>query len=168
VSVAPGAECPPAACDEHAAAEIVIAQESDGVAIRQAVLDGLIAYNRAFMSPPESVPLVVAARTVSGTLVGGVAGETLWTHTADGWLQIDLLWVAEPARRQGLGRRLLRAAEHEAARRGCRHVALDTFDFQARPFYERAGYEVFGVQEGYPPGHRRFFLRKTLPLAAAR
>ena len=150
------------ALDDAGLATVVIAVEDDGATTHRAVLDGLIAYNRAFMAPPESAPLIVAARSVDGTLVGGVVGETLWARTGDGWFQLALLWVAESARRQGVGRRLLHAAEREAARRGCRHVALDTFDFQARPFYERAGYTVFGTQEHYPPGHRRFFLRKTL------
>ena len=154
--------------DGRGAAEVTIAPETDGAATQQAVLEGLIAYNRAFMSPSCPTPLVVAARTGDGTLVGGVAGETLWTHTADGWLQIALLWVAESARGQGLGRRLLCAAEREAERRGCRHVAVDTFEFQARPFYEREGYTVLGVQDDYPPGHRRYFLRKTLSAADAR
>ena len=49
-----------------------------------------------------------------------------------------------------------------AATRGCRHAYLDTFDFQARPFYEKQGYAAFGVQDDYPPGHRRYFVEKGL------
>ncbi len=148
--------------DDHGGiATIRIAVERDGAATHEAVLAGLIAYNRAFMPPPASAPLVVAARDADGTLVGGAVGETLWADTDDGWFQLALLWVAESARGRGIGGGLLRAAEREAARRGCRHAAVDTFDFQARPFYEHRGYAVFGVQEHYPPGHRRYFLRKT-------
>ena len=33
----------------------------------------------------------------------------------------------------------------------------------AKPFYERAGYSVFGILEDYPPGHTRYFMRKDLP-----
>ena len=44
-----------------------------------------------------------------------------------------------------------------------RHVDLDTFDFQAKPFYEREGSSVFGVLEDYPPRHTRYFMRKDLP-----
>jgi hypothetical protein len=41
-------------------------------------------------------------------------------------------------------------------------VWLDTYSFQARGFYERLGYTVFGTINDYPPGHSRFFLTKTL------
>ena len=70
--------------------------------------------------------------------------------------------LPEEARGQGTGRRILIAAEEEAVRRGCRYAWLDTFSFQARGFYEKLGYSVFGTLEDYPAGHSRYFLRKTL------
>jgi GNAT superfamily N-acetyltransferase len=74
---------------------------------------------------------------------------------------VELLFVPESLRRGGLGRRLMRDAEEEAVRRGCRGAWLDTFSFQARGFYERLGYAAFGFIEDYPPGHSRIFLKKT-------
>ena len=53
-------------------------------------------------------------------------------------------------------------AEAEAVRRGCASAYLDTFDFQARPFYERLGYQLFGQLDDFPPGGSRYFLRKRL------
>ena len=50
----------------------------------------------------------------------------------------------------------------EARGRGCTTAMVDTFDFQAPRFYEAEGYTIWGVLEGYPPGHQRFYLRKTL------
>jgi GNAT superfamily N-acetyltransferase len=123
---------------------------------------GLLAYNRQHAPMPDFVPLVLAAHDETGALVGGVAGDTGWGDTGRGWFHVDTLWVAEAWRGRGLGRRLLRAAEAEAARRGCCYAYLDTLDFQARPFYEREGYAVFGTVEDLPPGFRQFYMRKDL------
>ena len=41
----------------------------------------------------------------------------------------------------------MRAAEEEARSRSCLGVFLDTYSFQARPFYEKLGYEQFGTLE---------------------
>jgi GNAT superfamily N-acetyltransferase len=86
----------------------------------------------------------------------------LWGWTSFSFLHIDLLYLPELLRGQGLGRRLIEQAEAEAVQRGCQGVWLDTFSFQARGFYERLGYTVFGCIDDYPRGHSRFFLKKRL------
>jgi GNAT superfamily N-acetyltransferase len=101
-----------------------------------------------FLSHPET------AETLGG----------LWGWTSFSFLHIDLLYIPESMRRAGLGRRLVNQAEEEAIQRGCHGAWLDTFSFQARGFYERLGYTVFGSIEDYPPGHSRFFLKKTFEI----
>ena len=39
---------------------------------------------------------------------------------------------------------------------------LDTFDFQARDFYLKNGYDVFGLLDDCPEGHTRYYLSKHL------
>lgn len=75
---------------------------------------------------------------------------------------VDILWVEESCRGQGLGSALLRAVEEAAAAEGCTLIHLDTFDFQAKDFYLRQGYELFGVLDGCPEGHCRYYLKKDL------
>ena len=75
---------------------------------------------------------------------------------------IDIIWVDEQYRGQGLGSMLLGEVEHEAMEKGCHLVHLDTFDFQAKGFYEKNGYSVFGILEDCPKGHIRYYLKKTL------
>ena len=65
--------------------------------------------------------------------------------------------VSAELRGQGWGRRLIEAAEAVGVQRGCQYVWLDTYSFQARPFYEKLGYQVFGQLPDHPPGHTRFF-----------
>jgi len=62
----------------------------------------------------------------------------------------------------GHGTRLMENAEAYARSRGAVSATLETYSFQARPFYERLGYEVFSTLEGYPLGHVKFYLRKAL------
>lgn len=102
-------------------------------------------------------PLAVLLRNESGGVVGGLVGHTEW-----GWLYCSLLWIPEELRGQDWGSKLLQAAEDEARKRGCLNVHLDTFGFQAKGFYEKHGYSVFGVLEGYPNGYDRYYLRKSL------
>jgi GNAT superfamily N-acetyltransferase len=121
------------------------------------VREGLQHFNRLHVPDDDYQPVVLFLRDPDGTMVGGLLGETYW-----GWLPIGILWLQEAVRRQGFGSRLLSAAEEEAARRGCRGVHLDTMSFQALPFYQKRGYQVFGELENLPPGNRRIFLFKKL------
>jgi ribosomal protein S18 acetylase RimI-like enzyme len=120
-----------------------------------ALVRGLVSYNDSRAEPENYRPLAVFLRDADGQIVGGVLGQTNW-----GWLFISHVWLAEHLRGEGFGRQLLAAAEREAFARGCRHAHLDTFSFQAPDFYQQLGYEVFGVLDDYPAGHRRYYLRK--------
>lgn len=99
----------------------------------------------------------VFLRDPEGKLLGGLLGWTVWS-----WLHIDSLWIEEVHRRKGYGSKLLAGAEDEARRRACNLVEVDTFDFQALGFYEKAGYEVFGVLPNIKGRIRRYYLRKSL------
>ena len=101
--------------------------------------------------------VITVADPASAEIIGG-----LWGSTAYGYLHVDMLIVPETMRRRGIGARLMRDAEKEALQRGCRGAYLETFDFQAREFYEKLGYSVFGQLDDTPPGHRRYFLKKSL------
>ena len=74
----------------------------------------------------------------------------------------DRFWVTPARRGAGLGARLLAAAEREALARGCHVAWLATYDFQARAFYERRGYRMFGELQGFPRGHARHYMVKDL------
>ncbi len=43
-----------------------------------------------------------------------------------------------------------------------RAARLDTFSFQARPFYEKLGYQLQMTLKDYPVEHECYFLTKTL------
>ena len=94
----------------------------------------------------------------NGNIIAGcLAGMYCWNVA-----YVDILWVAEPFRRQGLGSALLDEIERTAREKGCHLIHLDTFDFQAKGFYEKKGYSLFGTLEDCPQGHCRYYLKKNI------
>jgi ribosomal protein S18 acetylase RimI-like enzyme len=96
-------------------------------------------------------------RDNEGALVAGISGFT-W----GGYAQIDFLWVTTELRAQGLGRRLVEAAEAEAKARGCRTVVVSSHSFQAPAMYRRLGYAEIGAADDAPIGARHFYFQKVL------
>lgn len=137
-------------------ASIVVAANAEP-ADREIIAAGIRAFNESRAGSSQASPLAVLLKDDGGQTVGG-----LWGRTSFGWLFVELLFVPEALRGRRYGVRLLEAAEHAAMARNCHAVWLDTYDFQALPFYERLGYREFGRLEDYPRGHTRHFLRKDL------
>lgn len=113
--------------------------------------------HRAACQPGAIRSLNLVLTDGSGAMVGGLAATVYWD-----WLEIENFFVPAEARGQGLGAKLLRQAECMAAERGCAHVHLTTYEFQARTFYEKQGYRVVGTLEDYPPGSAYYWMRKDL------
>jgi len=129
--------------------------EAPVAADREAIAAPLRAYNLSKVAKIEIKPLVIALRDADGNTIGG-----LWGETALDWLHVDLLAVPESLRGQDVGTALMQRAEAIARERGCVGAWLDTFAFQARGFYEKLGYGVFGEIPDHPVGSARYFLRK--------
>jgi GNAT superfamily N-acetyltransferase len=124
---------------------------------RKAILKGLVAYNRSQIGRRKWKNIAITIRNDAGDIVGGVTGEA-WAD----WLFIQLLWLDEAHRGQDLASRAMDAVEDEARAFGAKRAYLDTFSFQARPFYEKRGYRVFGTLENYPDAHSRYWMTKSL------
>jgi GNAT superfamily N-acetyltransferase len=135
----------------------IVLTDTPPAGARDAILKPLLAYNSEQAGAHGSRTLALLIQDDSGAVIGGLWGRTAWT-----WLFVELLVVPESLRSSGMGTQLMRRAEDEARQRGCRNAWLDTYSFQARGFYEKLGYRVFGSLDGYPPGHQRFFLTKSL------
>jgi GNAT superfamily N-acetyltransferase len=119
--------------------------------------DRLYEYNSGATGIRDGEWLAIFAKDERGRIVAGICGNT-W----GGVCEIRQLWVEESRRRQGLGTRLLDAAEREARRRECRQIVLTTFTFQAPVFYAKRGFETLVVVDDCPRGHQNLLLRKHL------
>lgn len=127
-------------------------------ALDQRLSDELDSYNAA--ANPDVAPAreLTVRIEEDGELVAGLSGWT-WGEAAG----IGMTWVHAERRTQGLGSRLLTAFEEEARRRGCTHVFVTSFTFQAPDFYRRHGYtELFRWESVPTAGRDDVHLRKEL------
>lgn len=99
----------------------------------------------------------IFVRNKADEVVGGVIANAF-----GGWVYIALLWIEESLRNLGYGTRLMDLVETEAIELGCQYAHVDTYSFEAKPFYERLGYELFATLEDYPKGYCKYFLKKRL------
>ena len=119
--------------------------------------ENLISHNVASHGYTETSNIAIFVRNEEGSLDGGVYADA-W----GGCCQVELLWVAEESRGDGLGTRLMAAVEEEARRIGCSKIVLDTFSYQAPGFYEKLGFDVVSEIADFPEGHTYYVLVKRL------
>lgn len=116
----------------------------------------LINYNLQFFSEDIHSPLAVFYEQ-EGEILGGITGSTLGN-----WLRINYFWLEESLRKQGIGSQLIQAMENKAKELGAKYAQVDPFSFQAKPFYEKQGYQVISTLIEYPIKHERYYFMKAL------
>lgn len=123
----------------------------------QLIFDGIAdeAFKKKGMARIE--PFRILVKDAKQSLHGGAIGITYY-----GCLYIDMLWVDETVRNQGFGRKLVEAAEKIARDKNCTFATLGTMDWEALPFYQKLGYEIEFVREGYENESKLYMLRKKL------
>ena len=125
------------------------------------IIDRLVEYNLSQVPAEQKILFDTLDKKITDdngkTIAGCVARMYCWSVA-----YIDTLWVDEKYRGKGLGSKLLAEVEKTAKDKGCYLIHLDTFDFQAKEFYEKQGYELFGVLEDCPKGHCRYYFTKKL------
>jgi GNAT superfamily N-acetyltransferase len=129
--------------------------ENPSDADREAILAPLRAYNIGRAGDPRIRPVAILLTDEDGAHVGGLWGKCVYD-----WLFVELLAVPEAHRGGHHGTALMAQAEAIARGHGCIGIWLDTYEFQARRFYEKLGFELFGTLDDHPIGQQRFFLRK--------
>jgi len=132
-------------------------------AAREAILTPLIAFNNNLLGPANASTFALLLTDEGGATQGG-----LWARCYCQWLFIELLFVPEALRGQGLASTLIAQAEAEGLARGCHGAWIDTLNPDALRLYQAKGYGIFGELPDCPPGGARYFLRKRLsPCAPA-
>ena len=132
-------------------------ERTNASAVSRELWKGLIKYNREQAGPFHYTRKVLTVRDTRKRLLGGLILQSYWRES-----YVELLWLSAPARRLGLGRRLVQDAERRARRRGSMLIHLNTYSFQAPGFYEKLGFRRVGGMSGSPRGESRHFYVKDL------
>ncbi len=98
----------------------------------------------------------ILVRDEQNNIVGGLKSYCY----GDGCF-VDVLFLDEEVRGKGFGTQLMQLAEQEAKRNECDFVHLDTFSFQALPFYQKLGYCIYAELD-YKEGVKRYYLKKEI------
>jgi GNAT superfamily N-acetyltransferase len=128
---------------------------------RELIDSKLVEFNKAnvpFQQKDAWIGLSFVLKDDAGNVFAGV-NATLYCWKV---MYVDILYVDDEHRGKGYGRLLMDKAETKAKSLGGYMSHLDTFDWQAKDFYEHQGYVVFGVLENCPPGHNRYYMKKDL------
>ncbi len=97
------------------------------------------------------------AKGADGTMFGGICGDVELNSV----LHVKAFWVCEDYRRSGMGTELLHNLQERAIAKGATFSYLETFDFQAKVFFLKNGYDVFAKVD-YKNGHVIYFMRSWL------
>ena len=125
------------------------------------ICDKLVEYNLSRVPKTQETDFVNIYKKIvndEGEIIAGCLAKMYCWNV----IYVDILWIDEAYRKQGLGSKLLKEIERIAVEEDCTLIHLDTFDFQAKDFYIKHGYEVFGVLEDCPKEHCRYYLKKKL------
>ncbi|WP_430412644.1 GNAT family N-acetyltransferase [Kordia sp.] len=110
------------------------------------------------LEPNEAeVKFFVFAKNEQQQVVGGVRATCFWNT-----LHVELLWLSEKCRGEGIGKALIIAAENFAKENNCEKVFVETTSWQAKPFYEKVGYTHIATLNDRPKGHASHYLTKDL------
>jgi GNAT superfamily N-acetyltransferase len=122
---------------------------------------GIIDYNQSEIPDLEAneaeVKFFVFAKNDTGQIIGGIRAACFWNT-----LHLELLWMSEECRGSGIGKRLISSAENFAIANACEQALVETTSWQAKPFYEKNGYELIATLNNRPKGHSSHYLTKKL------
>ncbi len=110
--------------------------------------------------PQAEARLDISLDNTDGDVIAGLAA-----YTTDSQLIIEMIWVHEALRHQGIGQHLIQMAEAEALARGCTSVYVHYAS--CADFYQRLGYTVTARLTHFPLGSTFYRLYKPLTEAAA-
>jgi GNAT superfamily N-acetyltransferase len=124
----------------------------------ETVVRGVDNHNLAVTGLADYYPVGFFVKGHGGEILGGLLGD-IW----GGWMLVGSLWVSPSLRGRGYGAELMTRAHDYGVEKSCAHSYLRTGSYEARPLYEKLGYNVYAELKNQPIApHSRYFMARRL------
>lgn len=104
----------------------------------QKILEWILAFNAPYFGDKRAQYFTISLNH-NGELSGGLTGFIRSTVC-----YINLVFIDESFRHQKLGSKIIEQVENFARHHECRKIDLETYEFQALPFYQKLGFHILG------------------------
>lgn len=121
----------------------------------------IVEYNKKVAPFTQSKDFIGINRVIKNENDEIIAGCNSYMYCWD-TLYIDVLWINENYRKKGYGSLLLQEIEKVSIENGCKLMHLTTFDFQAKDFYLKHGYEIYGILNYKHMGFNCYSMKKEI------
>ncbi|MBN9542885.1 MAG: GNAT family N-acetyltransferase [Alphaproteobacteria bacterium] len=125
--------------------------------VLKTIKNGIKTYNENYFGKYSFRNFLIYATLNEDEIIGGIYGSIM----AD-YAKVDMLWVDEKHRKHKVGTQLMTVLEEYAKQKSCKYIQLDTFEFQAKPFYEKLGFKCIGTIPKWIKNYDCHFMRKEI------
>ncbi|MGM0124818.1 hypothetical protein IGI37_002212 [Enterococcus sp. AZ194] len=114
---------------------------------------------RTFTEGKDSISLAIY---MNEAYLAGLTG-----YITGNRMHLSLLAVIPDYRHKNYGSILVKEAEKLAISRSCRHLTVNTQDYQGLGFYQKLGFSIYGKLEDCPfDGTTKYFLNKSIEITS--
>lgn len=135
---------------------IVKKMKEDGNECEDILLRGLNEESKKIKKFDPIISFCFSLENEENQILGGINGISYY-----GCLYIDMLWINNSLREKGWGTKLMQEAEAFGKNSNCSFSTVNTMDWEALGFYQKLGYEIEFIRNGFREDCKMFFLRKN-------
>ncbi|MCX5924852.1 MAG: GNAT family N-acetyltransferase [Candidatus Dependentiae bacterium] len=109
-------------------------------------------------------PFTLFITLPTGQIIAGGIGTIIQVKNYGTYCTLNRLWVHENYRKHGLGSDIMAAVDRYACRKKCKMIQLETYEWQAKGFYEKQGFATIATVANPDNsfGMEQYYMRKVL------
>lgn len=109
-------------------------------------------------------PYAIFIISDNGKIIAGAIGTIVEYKQRGKCCKTSAVWVDKQERGHGLGTKLMDELSHYATNKGCTFIQLETYEWQAKAFYDKCGFITVATTPNVQKmrGQEQYYMRKTV------